>query len=166
MQPLCDTNESDSITGTHSSTRIWFRMQQNISDHKTKTYGVCVLSHSVVSDSLQSHDCRLPRPSVHGLLQTRILEWVGIPFPRGSSQPSDQTQVSRIAGRFFTSWATREAQMGALGNLMKPMNLLAIILHARLLEWVASPFSRGPSLPSNWTRVSHIAGRFFTIWAI
>ena len=39
-----------------------------------------------------------------------ILEWVAIPFYRGSSQPRDQTQVSHIAGEFFTSWATREAQ--------------------------------------------------------
>ena len=36
--------------------------------------------------------------------------WVAFPFSRGSSQPRDQTQVSWIAGRFFTSWATREAQ--------------------------------------------------------
>ena len=50
-------------------------------------------------------DCSLPVFSVHGLLQARILEWVVIPFSRGSSQPRDQTQVSRIAGRFFTSWA-------------------------------------------------------------
>ena len=34
---------------------------------------------------------------VHGLLQARILEWVAFPFSRGSSQPRDQTQVSRIA---------------------------------------------------------------------
>ena len=47
--------------------------------------------------------------TVHGILQARILEWVAFPFSRGSSQPRDQTQVSRIAGRFFTSWATREA---------------------------------------------------------
>ena len=40
----------------------------------------------------------------------RILEWVAYPFSRGSSQPRDQTQVSCIAGGFFTSWATREAQ--------------------------------------------------------
>ena len=44
------------------------------------------------------------------ILQSRILEWVGFPFSRGSSQPRDQTQVSHVAGRFFTSWATREAQ--------------------------------------------------------
>ena len=47
---------------------------------------------------------------VHGTLQARILEWVTFPFSRGSSQPRDRTQVSRSAGRFFTSWATREAQ--------------------------------------------------------
>ena len=47
---------------------------------------------------------------VHGIVQARILEWVAFPFSRGSSQPRDQTQISLIAGRFFTSWATREAQ--------------------------------------------------------
>ena len=41
--------------------------------------------------------------TVHGILQARILEWVAYPFSRGSSQPRDQTQVSRIAGGFFTS---------------------------------------------------------------
>ena len=47
--------------------------------------------------------------TVHGILQARILEWVAIPFSRGSSQPREQTQVSHIVGGFFTSWATREA---------------------------------------------------------
>ena len=47
---------------------------------------------------------------VHGILQARILESVAFPFSRGSSQPRDQTQVSCIAGGFFTSLATREAQ--------------------------------------------------------
>ena len=48
--------------------------------------------------------------TVHGILQDRILDWVAFPFSRGSSQPKDQTQVSHIAGRFFTSWATTKAQ--------------------------------------------------------
>ena len=48
--------------------------------------------------------------SIHGILQARMLEWVAFPFSRGSSQPRDWTQVSCIAGGFFTSWATREAQ--------------------------------------------------------
>ena len=44
--------------------------------------------------------------SDHGILQARILEWVAISFSRGSSQPRDRTQVSRIAGRCFNLWAT------------------------------------------------------------
>ena len=43
--------------------------------------------------------------TVRGILQASILEWVAFPFSRGSSQPRDRTQVSHIAGRFFTSWA-------------------------------------------------------------
>ena len=80
---------------------------------------------------------------VHGLLQARILEWIAIPFSRISSQPRDWIQVSCIAGRFFTSWATREAP--------------------RILEWVAYPFSRGSSRPRNRTGVSCIAARFFQL---
>ena len=45
--------------------------------------------------------------TVHGILQARILEWIAVPFSKRSSQPRDQTQA-RIAGKFFTSWATRE----------------------------------------------------------
>ena len=68
------------------------------------------VSHSVTSDSLWPHELYSPPgSSVHGIFQARILEWVAIPFSRGSSQPRDRTQVSHIAGRFFTVWATREA---------------------------------------------------------
>ena len=49
-------------------------------------------------------DYSLPGSSVHGILQARILEWVAIPFSRGSFKPMDQTQVSCTAGRFFTIW--------------------------------------------------------------
>ena len=65
-------------------------------------------SCSVVSNSLWPHG--LHSYTAHGILQARILEWVALPFSRGSSQPRDQTLVSHIAGRFFTSRATREAQ--------------------------------------------------------
>ena len=54
-------------------------------------------------------DCSLLGSSVHGILQARILEWVAISFSRGSSWSRNQTQVSSIAGRFFTNWAMREA---------------------------------------------------------
>ena len=50
-----------------------------------------------------SHHASLPGSSVHGILQARILEWVAMLFSRESSQPRDQTQVSHIAGGFFTS---------------------------------------------------------------
>ena len=55
--------------------------------------------------------------TVHGILQARILEWVAFPFSRGSSQPRDRTQVSCIAGGFFTSWATREAHYIMSSNI-------------------------------------------------
>ena len=56
-------------------------------------------------------DCSLPGSSIRGILQARILEWVAISFSRGSSQPRDWTQVSRIGGRCFNLWATRKAQI-------------------------------------------------------
>ena len=58
------------------------------------------------SDSLGPHGLH---SVVHGILQARILEWVVVPFSRRLSQPRDQTQVSHIVGRFFTSLVTREA---------------------------------------------------------
>ena len=54
-------------------------------------------------------DCSLAGSPVHGILQTRILEWVAIPFSRGPSWPRDRTWVSHIAGRYFTVWVPREA---------------------------------------------------------
>ena len=57
--------------------------------------------------------------TVHGILQTRILEWVAFAFSfsRGSSQPRDWTQVSCLAGGFFTSWATGKPKNTGLGSL-------------------------------------------------
>ena len=54
-------------------------------------------------------DCSLQGSSVYGILQARILEGVAIPFSRVSSQPRNQTRVSRVVGRFLTVQATREA---------------------------------------------------------
>ena len=73
----------------------------------------------VCAKSLQSYlalcdpiNCSPPGPSVPGILQARILEWVAISFSRGSSQLRNWTRVSCVAGRFFTDWAMREAQPG------------------------------------------------------
>ena len=57
------------------------------------------VSHSIMSNSLRPHGLYLPGSSVHGILQARMLEWIAIPFSRGSSRARDQT---RIVGRFFT----------------------------------------------------------------
>ena len=66
--------------------------------------------HAVRAQLLQSFptlgncmDCSLPGSSIHGIFLARILEWVAIPFSRGSSWPRDQTHVSCITGRFFTT---------------------------------------------------------------
>ena len=53
-------------------------------------------------------DGSLPSSPVHGILQARILEWVAISFSRGSSRPRGRTPVSRIGGRHFNLWATRD----------------------------------------------------------
>ena len=55
-------------------------------------------------------DCRPPGSSVHGILQAGILEWIAIPFSRGSSQPRDRTWVSCIAGGFFSIWTVQAQQ--------------------------------------------------------
>ena len=58
-------------------------------------------------------DCNPPGSSVHGILQTGILEWVALPFSKGSSWPREQTRVSCIAGRLVTNWATGETWLEA-----------------------------------------------------
>ena len=68
-------------------------------------------------------DCSLPGSSVHSILQARRLEWIAIPFSRGSSWPRDQTQVSHISGRFFTIQATREALSDAYTSQIKDVSL-------------------------------------------
>ena len=93
---------------------------------------------SAVSDSLWPQGLYSPW-NFHVI----ILQWVAFPFSRGSSQPRDWTQVSRIAGRFLSH----------NGN-------------SRTLEWVTYPFSSGSSWPRTQTGVSCIAGGFFTNWAI
>ena len=77
----------------------------------------CNLKTAVLSElKLLNHvmDCSLPGSSVHGIFQARVLEWVAIPFSRGSSWPRGQTRVSCIIGRCFTVWATREVHQGSV----------------------------------------------------
>ena len=61
-------------------------------------------------------DCSPSGSSVCMILQTRILKWVAISFPRISSQPRNQTHISCIAGRFFTTELRGEPISNALSN--------------------------------------------------
>ena len=86
---------------------------------------VCVwMSCAVVSDSCDLMNCSPPGFFVHGISQARILEWVSIPFSRGSSQPRDWTWVSCIAGRFFIIWATRQEVCHPCQNLIRKSLIL------------------------------------------
>ena len=89
-------------------------------------------SRSDVSDSLRPRGLWPIGSSIHGILQARILEWVAISFSRGSPRPRDQTQVSRIAGRCFKLWATREAQSEKKGmpKNVQTTTTIALISHA------------------------------------
>ena len=74
----------------------------------------CPLHHHIlhiIVKVAKSHPtlCNPVDYTVPGILQARMLEWVALPFSRGSSQPRDRTHISRISGRFFTSWTTKEA---------------------------------------------------------
>ena len=75
-------------------------------------------------------DCNPPGSSVYGILQARIREWVAIPFSRGSFQPRDQTQVSSVADRFFTVWATREGPIP-----LYPFAIILLYISIYLYSW-------------------------------
>ena len=72
-----------------------------------------ILRHSAFFMVHLSHPYMTTGKTIALTGQARILEWVAMPSSRGSSQPRGRTQVSCIAGGFFTIWATREA--GQLG---------------------------------------------------
>ena len=63
---------------------------------------MCLVTQSCLT--LCNHmNCIPPGSSVYGILKAKIVEWVAMLSSRGSSQPRDRTQASRIEGRFFTS---------------------------------------------------------------
>ena len=75
-------------------------------------------------------DCSPPASSVHGILKATILEWVAISFSsRGYSWPRDWTWVSCIAGRFFTIWATREAQVNVYSIVIMRVLMVSPPMH-------------------------------------
>ena len=98
-------------------------------------------------------NCSPPGSSIHGIFQTRILEWVAIPFSRASSQSRDWTWVSCFAGRFFTSQATifidcTSIQLSSVAQscltLCDPMdyNTPGLPIHQQLLEFTQTHVHR------------------------
>ena len=92
---------------------------------------VCVC----VSCSSWPHGLKLIKLHFHGILQATVLEWVAIPFSRGSSWPRDRTQVSHTADRFFTVWATREALFTFTKYFF--MSIASTEPHTTILSWQA-----------------------------
>ena len=90
-------------------------------------------------------DCSLPGSSVHGIFQARVLEWVAFSFSRGSSWPRDRTQVSHIAGKCFTIWATREAHRCLDTKIWKLITFV--------FQWSCSVAQLCPTLcnPMDWS---------------
>ena len=121
--------------------------------------------------------------AVHGILQARTLEWVAFPFSRESSQPRDWTQVSHIAGGFFTSWATREAPK-AIYLFLKTVwcvytcmrihiihthifNVIEIILwwHSKKCTW-SCPCSRHTTLQPQESLEGWVSSILVDIWSL
>ena len=104
-----------------------------------------VLSHSVVSKSLWPMDYSSPGSSVHG------------------DSPGKNTGVGCHA--LFQRIFPTQGSNPSLPHCRQILHHLSYQWSPRTLEWVAYPFSRGPSQPRNWTGVPCITGRFFTSWA-
>ena len=95
-------------------------LSHHITQHCLSTMKSESVSCSVMSDLTpwtDPMDCSPTGSSLHGIFQARILEWVAIPYSKGSSQPRDWIQFSCIAGGFFTIWATREAPNQLYSNI-------------------------------------------------
>ena len=80
-------------------------------DKRDMNYNILTKYLPLTSVKVAQSRCNTMDYTVHGILQARILVWVAFLFSRASFQPRDQTQVSRIAGGFFISRATRDAHL-------------------------------------------------------
>ena len=125
-------------------------------------------------------DCRIRTPGNSPLSMTK---WVGayvLQFHHFLSKktlkqlphhlPDTPSQTEPLLPTVITHslCVSRSAVSNSLwphGPYSPPGSSVHGILQARIPEWVAISFSRGSSQPSDWTRVSSITGKFFTIWA-
>ena len=119
---------------------VWKFLSCNVKSSRELLYNIGTIINDTVSEWVKvaqscptlcdPMDSRPPGSSLHGILQARILDWVAIPFSRRSSWPRNQTWVSCIIGRFFTVWATGEAQTILYCTLNNFVKRVEIVLYA------------------------------------
>ena len=135
-----------------------------------------------MSDTCDSMDYRPPGSSVHGILQARLLEWVAFSPPGDLPDPGSNTRLLHLRWQVdslrlapprkpFRALERKKVKLLSRVTLCDPVDCslpgssVHGILQARILEWVTISFSRGSSRLRDRTRVSHIGGRCFNVWA-
>ena len=155
-----------------SQIRDWTRVPcigQWIPIHCTTSLCVCMWIIQLCPNLSDPMDCVATRLLCLWNSQARVLEWVVIPFSRGSSWLSDQTWVSCIDRQILYhlshqgSPKVKVKVAQSCPTLCDPMDCTVNgILQARILDWVTCSFSRESSCPKTQTSVFYIAGGFFT----
>ena len=97
-------------------------------------------------------DCSPPGSSVHGILQARMLEWVAIPFSRGSSQLRDRIHISCIGRRILYHWAARESQRSSTWSRDPSEGCV----QDGLLGWGQRQWSKAEHSLRGWARSGHL----------
>ena len=149
------------LRGSLNGRRVWGRMNTDICMAESlcclpEIYITLLVGYTPIKIKLKKKKVKVAQSCptlcdpmdciVHGILQARILEWVAFLFSRGSSP-------------------TRRLNPGLLHHL-QIVYQLSYKRSLRILEWVAYPFSSRSSQPKGKTRVSCVAGAFFTTWAM
>ena len=126
------------LTLIHQSRKQWVQLPFAI------TAFVCMHVKSLHSclTLCNPMDCSPPGPSVRGILQARMLEWIAMPSSRGYHQPRHWTQLSHIEGEFFTIWATSEAHHSPYPLESQCMNSQNSVFPYLLV---------GPANPQRWS---------------
>ena len=103
-------------------------------------------------------DCSPPGSSVHRILQARILEWVAFPSPGDLPDPGIEPGSPSLQADSLLSKPPGKVKVAQwCPTLCDPMGCIVCgILQAKILEWVAFPFSQGSPQPRDQTQVSHI----------
>ena len=133
-------------------------LEASFSSRSSRFRSQCLRAHALQScpTLCDPRDCSPPGSSVRGIIQARILEWVAMPFSRGSSQPGDLTRVSCIsclAGGFLTTSATGEALMTQWIPFLAEASLSWVLLPAArrcTWRWTCKRLSAS-ALPSGTT---------------